>query len=61
MSEDIVQDLIMRTKVLALKIQNVLKDNKKIMNKKGIKTCQTHPSFDTMEEGRGSLGMLFRI
>ena len=29
MSEDIVQDLIMRTKVLALKIQNVLKDKKK--------------------------------
>ena len=59
MSEDIVQDLIMRIKVLALKIQNVLKG--KIMNKKGIKTCQLPPSFDIMEEGGGSLGMLFRI
>ena len=32
MSEDIVQDLIMRIKVLALKIQNVLNENEKIMN-----------------------------
>ena len=64
MSEDIVQNLIINHENQSFGFEDskcVKRQEKKTMIKKGIKTCQTHPSFDIMEEGGGSLGVLFRI